>query len=126
MVASLTYNRTPRGFFTMMGDGVDKAAQALEAAGADAIGSNCGLGSADMVDLAAALRAATRLPILVQPNAGQPVVEERLHGLPADALRVRGGRPEDQDGRRRHDRRVLRHHPGVHSGARPGSALTAF
>jgi len=29
-----------------------------------------------MVELAAALRAATRLPILVQPNAGRPVVEE--------------------------------------------------
>lgn len=96
VVASLTYNRSPRGFFTMMGDGVAKAAQALEAAGADAIGSNCGLGSADMVDLAAALRAATRLPILVQPNAGRPVVEEGrtvYRQTPAefasDALRIK-------------------------------------
>ena len=96
VVASLTYTRSPRGFFTMMGDGVDRAAQALEAAGADAVGSNCGLGSADMVDLAAALRAATRLPILVQPNAGRPVVEEGrtvYRQTPAefasDALRIK-------------------------------------
>ena len=75
VVVSLTFNRNPRGFFTMMGDGVAKAVQAFEAAGADAIGSNCSLGSADMVDLAAALRAATRRPILIQPNAGQPVTD---------------------------------------------------
>jgi methionine synthase I (cobalamin-dependent) len=76
VVVSLTYSRNPRGFFTMMGDGTDKAVRAFEAAGADAVGSNCGLGSADMVELTAALRAATSRPILIQPNAGQPVVEE--------------------------------------------------
>ena len=96
VVASLTYNRNPRGFFTMMGDGVAKAVLALEAAGADAVGSNCGLGSADMVELAAALRGATRLPILVQPNAGQPVVEDGRTvyrqtppEFAADALRIK-------------------------------------
>ncbi len=73
VVASLTYNRTPKGFFTMMGDGVLKAAQALEDAGADAVGSNCSLGSAEMIELTAALRAATRKPILIQPNAGKPL-----------------------------------------------------
>jgi methionine synthase I (cobalamin-dependent) len=76
VVVSLTYTRNPRGFFTMMGDGTDKAAKAFEAGGADAVGSNCGLGSADMTDLAAALKAATSKPILIQPNAGQPVVED--------------------------------------------------
>ncbi|MCU0563293.1 MAG: homocysteine S-methyltransferase family protein [Desulfobacterales bacterium] len=96
VVASLTFNRSPRGFFTMMGDGVDTAVRALEAAGADAIGSNCGLGSADMVELAAALRAATRLPILLQPNAGRPVVEDGRtvyrqspSEFAADALRIK-------------------------------------
>ncbi len=72
VIAALTYNRMPKGFFTMMGEGVAPAARALEDAGADAIGSNCGLGSGDMVELAAAIRAATRMPILIQPNAGKP------------------------------------------------------
>jgi len=96
VVVSLTYNRNPRGFFTMMGDGVSKAAQAFEGAGADAIGSNCGLGSADMVELAAAMRAGTRLPLLIQPNAGQPVVEggctvyrQTPAEFASDALRIK-------------------------------------
>lgn len=96
VVASLTYNRTPKGFFTMMGDGVVKAAEALEGAGADAVGSNCGLGSAEMVELTAALRAATRKPVLIQPNAGKPlavdgaaVYQQTAADFGADGLRIK-------------------------------------
>ncbi len=96
VIASLTYNRTSRGFFTMMGDGVTAAVKALEEAGADAIGSNCSLGSADMIELTAVIRAATRKPILIQPNAGQPVavddsVEYRQSPgeFAADGLRIK-------------------------------------
>jgi 5-methyltetrahydrofolate--homocysteine methyltransferase len=96
VVVSLTYNRNPRGFFTMMGDGVAKAVQAFEEAGADAIGSNCSLGSADMVDLTATLRAATRRPILIQPNAGQPVADgdrtvyrQTAAAFAADGVRIK-------------------------------------
>jgi 5-methyltetrahydrofolate--homocysteine methyltransferase len=74
IIASLTYNRTQKGFFTMMGDGVAKSVNALEDAGADAVGSNCSLGSADMIDLTAEIRSATRRPVMIQPNAGKPVV----------------------------------------------------
>ena len=69
---SLTYNRTKKGFFTMMGEGVEKAVSTLEGAGADIIGANCTLGSKDMIELTKELRAATTCPILIQPNAGQP------------------------------------------------------
>jgi methionine synthase I (cobalamin-dependent) len=96
VVASLTYNRTPKGFFTMMGDGVVKAAEALEGAGADAVGSNCGLGSAEMVELTAAIRAATRKPVLIQPNAGKPlavdgaaVYRQSAADFGADGLRIK-------------------------------------
>jgi methionine synthase I (cobalamin-dependent) len=96
VVVSLTYNRTPNGFFTLMGDGIAKAVQAFEAAGADAIGSNCGLGSADMTELTAALRAATRRPLLIQPNAGQPeadgertVYRQTTAEFAADGLRIK-------------------------------------
>ncbi len=96
VVVSLTFNRNPRGFFTMMGDGTDKAVKAFEAAGADAVGSNCGLGSADMTDLTAALKAAASKPLLIQPNAGQPVVEEGRtvyrqtpDAFAADGVRIR-------------------------------------
>jgi 5-methyltetrahydrofolate--homocysteine methyltransferase len=76
VVAALTFNRTKKGFFTMMGEGVRQAVSAFEEAGADVIASNCSLGSRDMIDLTKELRAATRRPILVQPNAGKPETQK--------------------------------------------------
>jgi len=96
VIASLTYNRTKNGFFTMMGDGVAKAVEALEDAGADAIGSNCSLGSAEMIELTAAIRAATHKPVLIQPNAGKPlavddavVYQQTPAEFAADGLRIK-------------------------------------
>jgi 5-methyltetrahydrofolate--homocysteine methyltransferase len=76
VVAALTFNRTKKGFFTMMGEGVSQAVSAFEQAGADVIATNCSLGSRDMIDLTKALRSATGKPILVQPNAGKPVTQK--------------------------------------------------
>ena len=78
VIAALTFNRTKKGFFTMMGDGIGLAVSAFEEAGADVIASNCSLGSRDMIDLTKELRAATEKPILVQPNAGKPVTRNRV------------------------------------------------
>ncbi|MBU2499558.1 MAG: homocysteine S-methyltransferase family protein, partial [Proteobacteria bacterium] len=78
VVASMTYNRTKRGYFTMMGEDVKRAVSALEEAGADVIGANCTLGSEHMIDLTREVRAATLKPILVQPNAGQPVTRKGI------------------------------------------------
>ena len=79
-----------------MGDGVAKAVNALEDSGADAIGSNCSLGSADMIELTAAIRAATTRPILIQPNAGKPlavddavVYQQTAAEFAADGLRIK-------------------------------------
>jgi methionine synthase I (cobalamin-dependent) len=76
VIAGLTFNRTKKGFFTMMGESVTQAVLAFERAGADVIASNCSLGSKDMIDLTRELRAATRKPILIQPNAGKPVTQK--------------------------------------------------
>lgn len=75
IVAATTYQKTPNGFFTMMGESVPQCASALEAAGAGVIAANCTLGSGDMVALTRELRAATEKPILIQPNAGKPVLK---------------------------------------------------
>lgn len=72
---TLTYNKTRRGYFTMMGDRLDAAAVELEKNGAAAIGANCTLTSADMIGLARELRAATARPLVIQPNAGRPEIE---------------------------------------------------
>jgi len=76
VIAALTFNRTKKGFFTMMGEGVNQAVSAFEKAGADVIATNCSLGSRDMIDLTKELRAATRKPLLIQPNAGKPVTQK--------------------------------------------------
>ena len=76
VITALTFNRTKKGFFTMMGEGVNQAVSAFEGAGADVIATNCSLGSRDMIDLTKELRAATRKPILVQPNAGKPLTQK--------------------------------------------------
>jgi 5-methyltetrahydrofolate--homocysteine methyltransferase len=73
VMATMTFEPTPRGYFTVMGVSVEKAVAGLEAAGADVVGSNCGTGIGDMVEIARGMVRATRLPLLIQPNAGLPV-----------------------------------------------------
>jgi methionine synthase I (cobalamin-dependent) len=58
----------------MMGATPEQAARELAAAGADAIGANCGVGIAAYVPVCRRLRAATDLPIWIKPNAGLPLV----------------------------------------------------
>jgi 5-methyltetrahydrofolate--homocysteine methyltransferase len=72
VLATMTFDPTPRGYFTIMGVSVAAAATGLEEAGADAIGSNCGNGVEHMIAIAREFRAASRLPIVIQPNAGLP------------------------------------------------------
>jgi 5-methyltetrahydrofolate--homocysteine methyltransferase len=72
VMATMTFESTPRGYFTVMGVSVEKAVHGLEAAGADVVGSNCGTGIEDMIGVAEAIARVTRLPILIQPNAGLP------------------------------------------------------
>ena len=72
VMATMTFEPTSRGYFTVMGVSVEKAVAGLEAAGADVVGSNCGTGIEDLVSIARAMTRATRLPLLIQPNAGLP------------------------------------------------------
>ncbi|MFW9942890.1 MAG: homocysteine S-methyltransferase family protein [Candidatus Thorarchaeota archaeon] len=75
IIASMTYKKTKRGFFTIMGDPLEKCIKSLENENVDVIGSNCTLGSSDMLDLAKQAISMTNLPISVKPNAGQPRIE---------------------------------------------------
>lgn len=72
VVATMTFDATPRGFFTIMGVTVEEAAHRLTDAGADVVGSNCGHGVRPMAEIARAFGAATDLPIAIQANAGLP------------------------------------------------------
>ena len=75
VVATVCYDRGPRGLFTMMGDTPQSAAETLAEAGADVVGSNCGIAIGDMIEVITAMRQATDLPILTHINAGIPRIE---------------------------------------------------
>ncbi|MCG3224947.1 MAG: homocysteine S-methyltransferase family protein [Candidatus Heimdallarchaeota archaeon] len=74
--ASITYKKTKRGFFTIMGNSIEQCSEVLEEAGADAIGANCTISSEEMVDLIPLIANSTNLPIIAKPNAGQPQLIE--------------------------------------------------
>ena len=72
VVACMTFDTGGR---TMMGVAPEQAARQLTEAGADVIGSNCGNGIEAFLPICQALRAATKLPIWIKANAGQPEYE---------------------------------------------------
>jgi 5-methyltetrahydrofolate--homocysteine methyltransferase len=72
VAAMMTFDPTPRGFYTIMGNTVEVAARRLEAAGADLVGSNCGKGIEQMVTIARTFTEHSTLPIVIQSNAGLP------------------------------------------------------
>ncbi|HPW18955.1 MAG TPA: homocysteine S-methyltransferase family protein [Candidatus Aminicenantes bacterium] len=73
---TMTFNDTPRGFFTLMGDTPARAAGELERAGAAAFGANCTLAADRMAACVRACRGAIGLPLVAQANAGRPVAGE--------------------------------------------------
>lgn len=74
IVASMSYDPVRgRGFRTMMGVSPAEGARACLDAGAHVVGANCGRAEPEEFALiAAAMRAATGAPLMLQPNAGQP------------------------------------------------------
>jgi 5-methyltetrahydrofolate--homocysteine methyltransferase len=78
VVAGVTYNKTPNGFYTMMGESIEQCATTLAENGADAVACNCTLGSSDFIELVRELRKATQKPILIQPNAGKPIPKDNI------------------------------------------------
>jgi methionine synthase I (cobalamin-dependent) len=59
---------------TMTGVTPEQAAQAMETAGADAVGSNCGNGIEQMIPICRRMHAATRLLLWMKANAGMPEI----------------------------------------------------
>ena len=72
VVASMVYGAGKALDRTIMGVTPEMAAEALAEAGADVIGSNCGQGADTMLVVAQRLKAATKLPLWIKPNAGLP------------------------------------------------------
>ena len=74
VMATMTFDKGPRGFFTMFGNTPESAVIGLQGAGADLVGTNCGSGIDRMVEIATKMRAATDGYLVVQSNAGLPEI----------------------------------------------------
>ncbi len=74
VMATMVFDKGPRGFFTMMGVTPERAVHAMEEAGAHVVGSNCGNGIDNMVDIARLMRAETDGFLLIHSNAGIPAM----------------------------------------------------
>ena len=76
VVVSMVYDSGKEFDRTMMGTTPAAAAAALEQEGADVIGANCGMGVEFFLPVCKGLRAATKLPVWIKPNAGLPEMED--------------------------------------------------
>ena len=74
VMATMVFDKGPRGFFTMMGVTPEAAVHSMEEAGAHVVGSNCGNGIDNMVDIARRMRAETAGFLLIHSNAGIPAM----------------------------------------------------
>jgi 5-methyltetrahydrofolate--homocysteine methyltransferase len=76
-ICTFTFDAGVKGFRTTMGVTPERAARVALGAGADVVGANCGNGIAQMIEITRQMRAAApQTPILIQANAGVPVLED--------------------------------------------------
>ena len=74
IMATMVFDKGPRGYFTMWGVTPEQAVEGLFEAGADIAGSNCGNGIDRMVEIAEKMRAVTDRYLIIQSNAGLPTI----------------------------------------------------
>lgn len=76
IMATMVFEQSRRGFFTVMGVSIQAAARGLQAAGANVVGSNCGFGIDTMIEIARQFRQHAAVPIAIQANAGLPIASD--------------------------------------------------
>jgi 5-methyltetrahydrofolate--homocysteine methyltransferase len=98
VIGSLAYDLSADGtfFVTMMGLFPEKAAEFLEERGAHVVALNCGTGMdmAGAAKVANIYRKSCKLPVMVQPNAGLPVLEAGKAVYKQSAADMASGVPE--------------------------------
>ncbi len=71
----LSFSSAEKGGYTIMGNTAEETARVAEEYGATAVGANCGeLEPEKMAELAGLFSKSTSLPVIIQPNAGKPVL----------------------------------------------------
>lgn len=69
---TVTFQKTPRGYFTMMGESVEDFVNRASTWDVQAIGTNCGEGFNQSLEIVCEIKKLTNLPIIAKPNAGIP------------------------------------------------------
>ncbi|MFP4380705.1 MAG: homocysteine S-methyltransferase family protein [Candidatus Sumerlaeia bacterium] len=73
IICTFTFDKTSKGYRTMMGVSPGDFAKSMVEAGVDIIGTNCGNGIAGMIEIVREMRQVDKdIPILVHANAGLP------------------------------------------------------
>ena len=76
VICTFTFDKSEYGFKTLMGVTPQQMTESLIICGADIIGANCGSGFEDMIEIVKKIREVSeKMPILIQANAGLPVIE---------------------------------------------------
>jgi len=73
LLATVTFTENGR---LLLGGSPQEVVKTLEGLGVDAVGTNCGLGPAQMLPILEEMKANTKLPIILKPNAGLPKVKD--------------------------------------------------
>lgn len=79
VIAMLTFDEKGR---SVLGTPPESAAITLTAAGADIVGSNCGLGVDGIYEILSRMRTVTDLPLISQANAGLPILVDGITVFP--------------------------------------------
>ncbi|MFT7667882.1 MAG: 5-methyltetrahydrofolate--homocysteine methyltransferase [Planctomycetota bacterium] len=74
----LTFDRAADGFETLSGERLEDALSILAKENLAALGVNCSVGSAMMIEAAPVILEASDLPSIFKPNAGLPEIENKL------------------------------------------------
>jgi len=76
ILASMAFEGADKSYRTVMGTTPEQAVEALLAAGADAVGINCGLGGVNALEVVKRMKAAhPQAIIMAKPNAGLPSLD---------------------------------------------------
>jgi len=76
VAVSMTFEKGVKGYATIMGVTPVQAADELQAAGADIVGSNCGGGMEQIIAVISEMKPVADRPVWAKPNAGLPELVE--------------------------------------------------
>lgn len=76
VIVTMTFEKGKQGYRTMMGTTIEQAAVTLDKSGVDMLGTNCGNGIEQMVEIISEMRQHTDKFLVAHPNAGLPKLVE--------------------------------------------------